>query len=41
MSWDRIKGVALGSGWVAVANEEEIRILDMCGHDIRSIAFDR
>ena len=41
VNWDRIKGVALGSGWIAVANEGEIRILDMCGHEIRSIGFDR
>ena len=33
--------MALGSGWIAVFNEEEIRILDMCCYTIKSIAFDR
>jgi hypothetical protein len=39
--WNGIEAVAMGSGWVAVANESEIKILDLAFHEIRSIAFDR
>ncbi len=31
----------MGAGWLAVVNEEEIKILDLCCHEIRTIAFDR
>lgn len=31
----------MGSGWIAVANDSEIKVFDMASHEIRSIAFDR
>jgi hypothetical protein len=39
--WADIKAVALGAGWLAVANDAEIKVFDLCCHEIRSISFDR
>lgn len=40
-SWEEICALAIGTGWVAIANDREIKILDMSSHELRSIAFDR
>lgn len=40
-TWINIKSIALGCGWLAVANEQEIKLFDMCLHEIKTIAFDR
>lgn len=41
IEWKDIQTVALGAGWLAVANDELIKIFDMLGHEIKSISFDR
>ena len=41
VKWNGIRAVSIGAGWLAVANEEEIKLLDLCGHEIRTISFDR
>ena len=40
-TWEEICSVTIGSNWVAVASDREIKILDMSSHELRSVAFDR
>ena len=41
LKWKDIQAVTLGVGWLAVANDELIKVYDLLGHPIKSIAFDR
>jgi hypothetical protein len=40
-TWEEICAVTIGTNWVAVASDREIKILDMSSHELRSVAFDR
>lgn len=39
--WHDVSAVACSYQWVAVANDEDIKILDVTGNELKSIAFDR
>ena len=41
LEWKEIQAVTMGVGWVAVANDELIRVFNLMGHPVNSIAFDR
>ena len=41
MEWNGIQGIAIGGGWVAGINEEEIKVFDFGGNELHSLSFDR
>jgi len=39
--WEDIVGVACSYNWVAIANDQEIKVLDIMGNEMKTISFDR
>lgn len=40
-NWEDVVAVASGYQWMAVANDQEIKVVDVTGNQIKTIAFDR
>lgn len=36
-----VEAVAMGAGWIAIATDSCLRVLDIASHEIRAISFDR